>query len=83
MTSLDGEYILLGRQTIDTSNILIQIGQGATRTMNITAGNGNQEGEFIDGLRFSLSSDRAFGLNVDYKFGSRWKGLPSNARPLS
>lgn len=28
MTSLDGEYMLLGRNTADTSNIFVQYGQG-------------------------------------------------------
>ena len=40
MTSLDGEYMLLGRQTVDTSNIFVQYGQGATRTVNMTGGPG-------------------------------------------
>lgn len=38
LTSLDGEYILLGRQTVDTANIFVQYGFGATRTVNLTGG---------------------------------------------
>lgn len=40
MTSMDGEYLLVGRQTVDTSNIFVQYGQGATRTVNMTGGQG-------------------------------------------
>jgi hypothetical protein len=54
MTSLDGEYLLVGRKTVDTSNIFVQYGQGATRTVNVTGGAGIQEAEFVDGLRFSI-----------------------------
>lgn len=67
MTSLDGEYLLLGRKTEDFSNIFIQYGQGATRTMNITGGQGIQSADFIDGLRFGIESQHDFKLNVDLK----------------
>jgi len=40
MASMDGEYLLVGRQTIDTSNTFVQYGQGATRTVNVTGGSG-------------------------------------------
>jgi len=40
MTSMDGEYMLVGRQTVDTSSIFVQYGQGATRTVNMTGGQG-------------------------------------------
>jgi len=40
MTSMEGEYMLVGRQTVDTSNIFVQYGQGQTRTVNMTGGPG-------------------------------------------
>ena len=40
MTSLDGEYMLVGRQTVDTSNVFVDYGQGATNTVNMTGGTG-------------------------------------------
>jgi hypothetical protein len=40
MTSMDGEYLLVGRKTVDTSNIFVQYGQGVTRTVNMTGGPG-------------------------------------------
>jgi hypothetical protein len=57
MTSLDGEYVLVRRQTVDTGNIFVQYGRGATRTVNMTAGPGLQEAEFIDGYRFSIQTN--------------------------
>lgn len=65
MTSLDGEYMLLGRNSLDTANIFVQYGQGATRTVNVTGGSGVQEAEFVDGFRFSVMSEMPFKMNVD------------------
>jgi hypothetical protein len=67
MTSLNGEYVLLGRKTDDTSNIFIQFGQGATRTFNTTAGSRGVEGEWIDGFRMSVQTQQDSLINVDVK----------------
>jgi hypothetical protein len=75
--------MLLGRRTEDTSNIFIQYGQGATRTVNATYGQGVQEAEFVDGLRFSIESPQNFTLNVDLKNGIPKDVLPHNATSLS
>lgn len=82
MTSIDGEYILLGRQSVDTTNIFVQYGQGATRTVNITAG-GRQEAEFIDGLRFSVVAQQDMKINVDLKNGVDPASLPSGIQSLN
>ncbi|KAF2475301.1 uncharacterized protein BDR25DRAFT_382231 [Lindgomyces ingoldianus] len=79
MTSLDGEHILLGRMTEDVSNIFVQYGQGATRTVNVTGGQGVQEAEFIDGLRFTVESEQPFKMNVDIKNGVSKEDLPRDA----
>ncbi|PSR75449.1 hypothetical protein BD289DRAFT_191008 [Coniella lustricola] len=81
MTSLDGEYMLLGRTSIDQSNIFVQYGQGATRTVNITAG-GRQEAEFIDGLRFSMVAQTSLTMNVDLKNGISPADLMLGAQSL-
>lgn len=84
MTSLDGEYMLLGRKSEDTSNIFVQYGQGATRTVNITGGAEKiQEAEFVDGLRFRVQSAKAFALNADIPFGVNDKAMPEHAVPIS
>jgi hypothetical protein len=83
MTSLDGEYMLLGRRTEDVSNIFVQYGQGATRTVNVTKGPGIQEAEYVDGLRFSIESGQDFTMNVDLKNGISKDVVPENAISLS
>jgi hypothetical protein len=83
MTSLDGEYRLVARQTDDTSNIFVQYGQGATRTVNMTGGSGPQENEFIDGMRFSVQSNKAMTMNVDIKEGVNPGTLPANTQSLN
>ncbi|KAK0121874.1 hypothetical protein ONS95_010153 [Cadophora gregata] len=83
MTSLDGEYLLLGRKTVDTSNIFVQYGQGVTRTVNLTGGPGIQEAEFVDGLRFSVQSSQALMINVDLKEGVDSRSLPAGTQSLN
>ena len=83
MTSLDGEYMLLGRKSADTTNIFVQYGQGATRTVNATGGSGIQEAEFIDGLRFTMQSTMPFSMNVDLRNGVEEASLPRDAVALS
>ncbi|KAF1915757.1 hypothetical protein BDU57DRAFT_573024 [Ampelomyces quisqualis] len=83
MTSLDGEYILLGRNSIDTANIFVQYGFGATRTVNLTGGGGMQEAEFVDGLRISLESDQDMGINIDLSNGVDGIAVPTGMRSLT
>ncbi|KAK2615853.1 hypothetical protein N8I77_002578 [Diaporthe amygdali] len=83
LTSLDGEYMLLGRKSVDNSNIFVQYGQGATRTVNVTGGAGIQEAEFVDGLRFSVAAAAPFALNVDIPNGVDQAALPENTMPLN
>lgn len=82
MTSLDGEYRLLARNNIDPANVFVQYGQGATRTVNVTAG-GRQDAEFIDGLRFSILSTQPMQLNVDIKDGVDPASLPPLTQSLN
>lgn len=82
MTALDGEYMLLGRQSVDDTNIFVQYGQGATRTVNITGG-GRQEAEFVDGLRFSVVAPSDLTMNVDLTNGIAPEALPTGAKSLN
>lgn len=81
MTSLDGEYMLLGRQAADLTNIFVQYGLGATRTVNVTAG-GRQEAEFVDGLRLSMVTEANVGVNVDLTNGVAAQSLPAGTASL-
>lgn len=82
MTSLAGEYMLLGRQSVDETNIFVQYGQGATRTVNVTGG-GRQEAEFVDGLRFSMVAQSDLAMNVDLANGIAPESLPQGTRSLN
>lgn len=82
LTSLDGEYILLGRQTVDTANIFVQYGFGATRTVNLTGGDGLQQAEFVDGLRLAVELEKEMKVNIDLKSGIDPKALPTGMRSL-
>jgi hypothetical protein len=82
LTSLDGEYILLGRQTVDTANVFVQYGFGATRTVNLTGGEGVQEAEFIDGLRLVVESEEEMRINADLKNGINPGALPNETQSL-
>lgn len=83
MTSIDGEYMLLGRRSEDASNIFVQYGQGATRTVNFTGGPGLQQAEFIDGLRFDVQSSQPMRLNAEIPFGVNPTLLPPQSVPMS
>lgn len=82
MTSLEGEYRLLGRMNVDSSNVFVQYGQGETRTVNITQGPGRQEAEFVDGLRFSIESQTPVRMNVDLKFPVEQGAVPAGMNSL-
>jgi hypothetical protein len=77
MTSLAGEYILLGRKnSAQQANIFMDYGMTPEKTVNITGGPGKQVAEWQDGLKFSVESDKAMNLNVELK-----APLPPNVIP--
>lgn len=80
---MDGEYMLLGRVTEDTSNIFVQYGQGDTRTVNVTGGPGVQESEFIDGMRISVQADAPMRFNVDLANGIEPSSLSTGMMAVS
>jgi hypothetical protein len=82
MTSIEGEYMLLGRLNVDPSNVFVQYGQGETRTVNMISG-GRQEAEFIDGLRFSYVAAANMRMNVDIRNGINPASLPPGTQSLN
>lgn len=77
MTSLAGEYILLGRKnSAQEINVFMNYGTGVEKTVNITSGPGMQVAEWQDGLRFSIESDKAMNLDVDLR-----TSMPPNVFP--
>ena len=65
MTSIDGEYRLLGHLGSETVNVYNEYGSGPAQTVNILAG-GRQDFEFVDGLRFSIMPTQNMSMNVDF-----------------
>ncbi|ETS75866.1 hypothetical protein PFICI_12810 [Pestalotiopsis fici W106-1] len=62
MTSLDGEYMAVGRQTIETSNVLTTFNQNQQVQIS---GSGIQEVEFTDGFRMSVRASQPMTLKTD------------------
>ncbi|KAG4419274.1 hypothetical protein IFR04_007593 [Cadophora malorum] len=83
MTSIEGEFILVARKTVDTSNVFIQYGQGESRTANMTAGPGLQCAEFIDGMRFTVQTNVDLRMNIELKHGINPGTLPPNTVSLN
>lgn len=83
MTSVDGEFILVGRKTVDTSNVFVQYGQGETRMVNLTGGTGIQQAEFIDGMTFMVQTSKDVRVNVELKEGVNPGTLPPGMMALN
>jgi hypothetical protein len=83
MTSIDGEYVILGRRSIDVGNIFVPFGEGDAFSVNITGGPGRQDTEFMDGLRFAIESDRPLRMNVNLKYPVSTEEIPQGMVSLS
>ncbi|KAL2063426.1 hypothetical protein VTL71DRAFT_5231 [Oculimacula yallundae] len=83
MTSIQGEYMLVARKTVDTSNVFTAYGQGASKTINMTAGIGQQCAEFMDGLRYTVQTNVDLKMNVEIKEGINPGTLPPNTVSLN
>lgn len=62
MTSIDGEYMAIGRKTVETGSVLSPF--GSQLSVNIT-GSGIQEVEFTDGLRMSIRASQPMTVSAD------------------
>ncbi|CAO2656355.1 Nn.00g051580.m01.CDS01 [Neocucurbitaria sp. VM-36] len=65
---LDGEYMVVGRQTIETNTLVVPFGSDASTSVAIQ-GTGLQENEFQDGFRMSTRAIQPMTMNVDVKDG--------------
>lgn len=83
MTSLDGEYVILGRKGTDNGNIFVPYGTGAQFSVKFTGGPGRQDAEFLDGLRFAVQSEFPLRMNVDLKYPIDEKEIPEGMMALS
>ncbi|KAI0127217.1 hypothetical protein BJ170DRAFT_683064 [Xylariales sp. AK1849] len=62
MNSIDGEFMAVGRQTVETSQVLTTFNQN--QQVNI-AGSGIQEVEFTDGFRMSIRASQPMTMKTD------------------
>ncbi|KAF3005110.1 hypothetical protein E8E13_010152 [Curvularia kusanoi] len=65
---LDGEYMVVGRQTVETNTIVTPFGSDGSTSVAIQ-GTGLQENEFQDGFRVSTRATQPMTMNVDVKDG--------------
>ncbi|KAF2031856.1 hypothetical protein EK21DRAFT_62183 [Setomelanomma holmii] len=79
---LDGEYMILGRQTVETNTLVQPFGNDAASSVAIQ-GTGLQENEFQDGFRMSTRATQPLTMNVDVVDGidsSMLAGLQKNGQ---
>lgn len=67
-TSIDGEYMALGRQTVEVNAALMPFGTDQASSA-VIQGTGLQEVEFQDGFRMSVRATQPISMNVDVKDG--------------
>ncbi|KAF2851160.1 hypothetical protein T440DRAFT_517631 [Plenodomus tracheiphilus IPT5] len=65
---LDGEYMIVGRQTVETNTFVVPFGSDSATSVAIQ-GTGLQENEFEDGFRMSTRASQPMTMNVDVKDG--------------
>lgn len=61
---LDGEYMVVGRQTVETNTLVVPFGSDGATSVAID-GTGLQENEFLDGFRMSTRATQPMTMNVD------------------
>jgi hypothetical protein len=64
LNALDGEYMAIGRQTVETSNVLSPFGQDPQQSIQVN-GSGVQEVEFQDGFRMTIRASQPMTINTD------------------
>ncbi|KAF4631696.1 hypothetical protein G7Y89_g6429 [Cudoniella acicularis] len=83
LNSIDGEYMAIGRKTVETSNVLSPFGQSTTQqSVNIT-GSGIQELEFTDGFRMSVRANMPMTINTDVVNGVSTSMLTNGVMPVN
>lgn len=67
-SQLDGEYMVVGRQTVETNTLVTPFGADGSTQVAIQ-GTGLQENEFQDGFRMSTRATQPMLMNVNVKKG--------------
>ncbi|RMZ70532.1 paired amphipathic helix sin3a [Pyrenophora seminiperda CCB06] len=67
-TQMDGEYMVVGRQTVETNTLVVPFGSDGSTSVAIQ-GTGLQENEFQDGFRMATRATQPMTMNVNVKKG--------------
>lgn len=67
-SQMDGEYMVVGRQTVETNTVVVPFGSDGSTSVAIQ-GTGLQENEFQDGFRMATRATQPMTMNVDVKKG--------------
>jgi hypothetical protein len=81
MSSIDGEFRLIGRVGNETGTVLADFGSTSDKAIAIAAG-GPQEVTFMDGLRLSVLSSVNMTMNVDLLTPVSFTDVPQGTRSL-
>lgn len=82
LNKVDGEFMVVGRQTVETSVVLTQFGQGPANQVQIEGG-GIQELEFADGFRLSVRTNQPMTIATDVVNGVSANQLTGGVQPIS
>jgi hypothetical protein len=82
MNNIDGEYMAIGRKTVETSNVVSPFGQSQQQSVNVT-GSGIQELEFQDGFRMAVMATQPMTINTDVVNGVSSSMLGSGEMTVS
>jgi hypothetical protein len=81
MTSIDGEFRLIGRVGNETGTVLADFGSGPDQAIQIFAG-GPIETQYMDGLKVSVLSSANMSMNVDLVTPIDMTMVPQGTRSL-
>lgn len=83
MTTVGGEYLLVGRQSTDMGNIFVNYGTKPENVVTLKGGIGVQEAEFMDGLRMSVQTNVTVDMTVRLEEGVNQGTLNANVTALN
>lgn len=82
LNNIDGEYIVIGRQTQETSVVLSPFSSDPNQSVRIN-GSGIQEVEFQDGFRMTVKATQPMSVNTDVVNGISSSMLTGSTQSVS
>lgn len=69
LTSVGGEYLLVGRVSSEMGNTFVKYGTGPENTVSLNGGVGVQEAEYMDGFRVSVQTNQTVNMTASLNQG--------------